>query len=54
MIQALRSLGPAHVTAQRIERLRKNLPAEERAQIVEDIALAPEWMHAHLREVARP
>ncbi len=54
MIQALRSLGPAHVTAQRIERLRKNLPAEERAQIVGDIALAPEWMHAHLREVARP
>ena len=54
MIQALRSLGPAHVTAQRIERLRKNLPAEERAQIVEDIALAPEWMHAHLRQVARP
>ena len=54
MIQALRSLGPAHVTAQRIERLRKNLPAEERAQIVGDIALAPEWMQAHLREVARP
>lgn len=54
MIQALRSLGPPHVTPQRIERLRKNLPAKERAQIVQDMALAPEWMHAHLREVARP
>ena len=54
MIQALRSLGPAHVTPQRIERMRKNLPAKERAQIVQDMALAPEWMHGHLREVARP
>lgn len=54
MIQALRSLGPTHVTPQRIARLRKNLPAKERALIVQDMALAPEWMHGHLREVARP
>jgi len=26
----------------------------ERATLLQDIALAPEWMHAHFREVARP
>lgn len=54
LIQAFRSLGAAHVTTQRIERLRQNLPATERTKILQDIALAPEWMHAHLREIARP
>lgn len=54
LIQALRSLGAAHITPQRIEHLRASLPAEERAKILQDLALAPEWMHAHLREVARP
>lgn len=54
MIQALRSLGSAHVTPQRIAHLRMNLPASERKQILQDLALAPEWMHAHLRAVAQP
>lgn len=54
LIQAFRSLGASHVTPQRIARLRKNLPAHERAKVLQDLALAPEWMHAHLREVARP
>lgn len=54
LIQAFRSLGAAHITSQRIARLRKNLPAEERAKVLQDLALAPEWMHVHLREVARP
>jgi len=54
LIQALRSLGAAHITAQRIERLRQHLPATERAATLQDIALAPEWMHAHFREIARP
>lgn len=54
LIQALRSLGPAHVTQQRIEQLRKNLPDTERRQITADLALAPEWMQGHLREIARP
>ncbi|MFW2356408.1 DUF6088 family protein [Hydrogenophaga sp.] len=54
LIQAFRSLGPDHITPQRIEQLRQRLPAPERLQILKDVALAPEWMHNHLREVARP
>lgn len=54
LIQAFRSLGAAHITPQRIARLRQTLPVAERAKVLQDIALAPEWMHAHLREVARP
>ena len=54
LIQAFRSLGAANVTPQRIARLREKLPAVERATLLQDIALAPEWMHAHFREVVRP
>lgn len=54
LIQAFRALGAAHITPQRVARLRKELPFEERAKVLQDLALAPEWMHAHLREVARP
>ena len=54
LIQAFRSLGAANITPQRIARLRESLPAVERAKLLQDIALAPEWMRAHLRELARP
>jgi hypothetical protein len=54
MIQAFRSLGATNITPQRIARLRENLPAMERVTLLHDIALAPEWMHTHFREVARP
>jgi hypothetical protein len=54
LIQAFRDLGPQHITRQRIAQLRQRLPASERATVLKDIALAPEWMHAHLREVAAP
>jgi hypothetical protein len=54
LIQAFRSLGAAHITPERIERLRKNLPAAERADLLKDLALAPEWMHAHFLELAKP
>jgi len=54
LIQAFRSLGAASITQQRIARLREKLPAVERATLLQDIALAPEWMHIHFREVARP
>lgn len=54
LIQAFRSLGAAHITRERIERLRKNLPASERADLLNDLALAPEWMHAHFLELAKP
>ena len=54
LIQAFRNLGESNVEAHQIERLRKNLPAEERRKIVEDLAYAPIWMHKHFREVAKP
>ena len=54
LIQAFRSLGATNITPQRIARLRQSLPAAQRSTLLQDIALAPEWMHAHFREVARP
>lgn len=54
LIQAFRSLGADHITPQRIARLRQSLPAQERARVLQDLALAPEWMHIYLREVAQP
>ena len=54
LIQAFRSLGADHITPQRIARLRSSLPADERAKVLQDLALAPEWMHTLLRQVAQP
>ena len=53
LIQAFRNLGTTNITPQRIAHLRQSLPAAQRATLLQDIALAPEWMHAHFREVAR-
>lgn len=53
LIQAFKSLGAPHVTPARIERLRQQIPAAERAKVLQDIALAPAWMRPFLREVAR-
>ena len=53
LIQAFKSLGAEHITAARITRLRQNIPAQERAGVLQDIALAPTWMRPFMREVAR-
>lgn len=53
VIQAFKSLGAAHVTPERIRRLRQTLPQAERARLLNDLALAPAWMHPHLRALAR-
>jgi hypothetical protein len=53
LIQAFKSLGAPHVTPTRLQRLRQTLPAEERAKVLQDLALAPAWMRPLLREVAR-
>ena len=53
LIQAFKSLGAPHITPARMERLRQQVPAAERAQVLQDIALAPAWMRPLLREVAR-
>jgi len=52
IIQALRSLGPAHVGPERIDRLRRTLPTKERQALLDDLALAPSWMRPLLRQIA--
>lgn len=53
LIQAFKSLGAPHITPTRLQRLRQTLPGEERAKVLQDLALAPAWMRPMLREVAR-
>jgi hypothetical protein len=52
IIQAFRELGQAHVTPERIEHLRRSLPAEKRRSLLKDIKLAPAWMHPIFRQLA--
>lgn len=47
LIQALRNLGPVHVTRARIGFLRRMLPEKERRGLLKDLALAPAWMRPH-------
>lgn len=49
---ALRSVGKAQVTSERIAHLRKTLSPKDRAQLLKDLPLAPAWMHPHLRFIA--
>lgn len=52
VIQALRHLGKAHVTAEAIERLRAAFGVAEKRQILKDKSLAPSWMHRWLEALA--
>ncbi len=53
LVQALRNLGPQHVTPARIAKLRKIVPQTERCTLLKDLGLAPAWMRPHFLEVAR-
>jgi hypothetical protein len=53
VIQAFRHLGKEHITPERVAHLRRTLPAQKRHELVDDIRLAPSWMHPILRELAR-
>ncbi len=53
LIQALRQLGEKHVTPQRREHLKRTIPADKRRGLIEDLPLAPAWMHPIFRELAR-
>ena len=48
VVQALRSFGQAHVQDRHVERLRERIPAGDRAGLLDDLALAPAWMHPTL------
>jgi hypothetical protein len=52
VIQALRSLGPDHVTPQRLSKLRRTIPPNQRQALLNDLPLAPGWMHPTLRALA--
>ena len=52
VIQALRYLGPEHVTAERIAQLRRTLPTDDRRALLKDLTLALTWMHRTLKELA--
>ena len=52
VIQALRSLGPEHVTPQRLDKLTRSIPAAERRTLLDDLSLAPGWMQPTLRALA--
>jgi Family of unknown function (DUF6088) len=53
LIQAFKSMGVQHITPKHIGRLRENIPAVERAKVMKDLALAPEWMRPLLKQVAQ-
>jgi hypothetical protein len=53
VIQAFKSLGAVHITPARIARLRQ-LPAVERAKLLDDLSLAPAWMRPHMIDIAKP
>jgi hypothetical protein len=52
LIQALKSLGPKHITKQRIAHLRKVIPQDERRKLIRRLSLAPAWMRPFLMEIA--
>lgn len=52
VIQALRNLGADHLSAQQLNKLRRTIPAGQRRALLDDLALAPGWMHKALRVLA--
>jgi len=52
LIQALRELGEENVTPERLEHLKRIIPASERRELLNDLVLAPAWMHPIFRELA--
>lgn len=52
VIQALRYLGKAHVTADTEKRLDRKLSDADRRQLLKDVALAPVWIGKIMRQLA--
>jgi len=52
VIQAFRELGKGHITPKRIAHLKRTIPAAKRRALLDDIRLAPAWMHPIFRELA--
>jgi len=52
VIQALRYLGKAHVTDDTVNRLDRRLSADDRKQLLSDLAYAPAWIADIMRRLA--
>jgi hypothetical protein len=52
LMQTFRHLGKEHITPERMQHLKRTLPAKDRQQLLTDLALAPAWMHRLFRELA--
>lgn len=52
LMQAFRHLGQSHISLERMEHLKRTLPAKERRELLKDLRLAPAWMHPLFRELA--
>ena len=52
LTQALRHLGQKHITPARLAHLKRTLPVKERQRLLQDLSLAPAWMHPFFRELA--
>ncbi len=53
VIAGLRFIGKANITSERVAHLRQLLSADDRRRLIEDIRLAPAWMHRFFRAIAQ-
>ena len=51
VFSALRNIGKANITEERISHLRGLLSAKDIKQLIRDLPKAPAWMHPHLRHL---
>ena len=51
LVQAFREIGKENMTTERIEYLKRTLPADKRQELLKDIRLAPEWMRSIFRKL---
>ena len=51
--EALRNIGRAHITVERLQPLRARLSAKEKKQLIEDLRYAPAWMRPFFLELTR-
>jgi hypothetical protein len=52
VIAALRYIGKNHITPERVAHLQKLLSPEDRRRLLEDLTLAPAWMHPYFKDIA--
>lgn len=52
VIAGLRFVGKANMSLKRVAHLRTLLSPEDRRRLIEDVALAPAWMHPYFRSIA--